>query len=232
VRVLVVEDEPELAASLARGLMAQGYAVDLAGDGREGLALASAHPYHAVILDLMLPGLNGYRVCAELRRAGVTTPILVLTAKDGEYDEAEALDTGADDYLAKPFSYLVLVARLRALGRRGGPTRPTVLRIGDLTIDQAQRRCRRGRVPVPLTAKQFAVLACLGRRAGEVVPKTDILDEVWDMTYDGDVNLVEVYVRALRRKIDVPFGRHSIETVRGAGYRLVADDDTGSGATG
>ena len=220
-RILVVEDERELAASLQDGLRAEGYAVDVAHDGRHGYALARLHPYHAVILDIMLPGMNGYQLCARLRREQLTVPVLMLTAKDGEYDEAEALDTGADDYLAKPFSYLVLLARLRALIRRGGGVRPLVLRVGDLTVDQAQRRCRRGGVEIPLTTKQFAVLACLARRAGEVVSKADIIDEVWDMAYDGDVNIVEVYVRALRRAIDVPFGTHTITTVRGAGYLLI-----------
>jgi DNA-binding response OmpR family regulator len=171
----------------------------------------------------MLPGLNGYRVCAHLRRAGVSTPVLILTAKDGEYDEAEALDTGADDYLAKPFSYLVLVARLRALIRRGGAIRPATLTVGDLNIDLAQHRCRRGPTEVSLTPKEFAVLACLGRRPGEVLTKTDVINEVWDMSFDGDVNIVEVYVSALRRKLDKPFGRNSIVTVRGIGYRLVDD---------
>jgi DNA-binding response OmpR family regulator len=143
-RILLIEDERELAASLRNGLVAEGYAVDIAHDGRHGLSLAGTHPYDAVILDIMLPGLNGYRVCAQLRRDGVTTPVLMLTAKDGEYDEAEALDTGADDYLAKPFSYLVLLARLRALLRRGGPVRPGVVRVGDLSVDIGARRCRRG----------------------------------------------------------------------------------------
>jgi DNA-binding response OmpR family regulator len=221
VRILVVEDERELAASLRRGLIAEGYAVDVAHDGREGLSLALRNPYSAIVLDIMLPGLNGYRVCDQLRKDSVNTPILMLTAKDGEYDEAEALDTGADDYLAKPFSYLVLVARLRALIRRGGSTRPAMVRVGDLSIDPAARRCQLGGSDVPLTAKQFAVLACLARRRGEVVTKAEILDEVWDMAFDGDVNIVEVYVRALRRKIDLPYGRRSIETIRGAGYRLV-----------
>ncbi|GIG62011.1 DNA-binding response regulator [Longispora fulva] len=221
-RILVIEDERALAASLRHGLMAEGFAVDVAHDGLTGLSLARLHGYRAVICDIMLPGLNGYRVCAALRADGVDTPILMLTAKDGEYDEAEALDTGADDYLSKPFSYVVLVARLRALIRRGGAARPTVLTVGDLRIDPAERRCRRGDAEVALTAKEFAVLACLGRRAGEVVTKSEIIDEVWDQAFDGDVNIVEVYVRALRRKMDIPFGVRSIETVRGAGYRLVA----------
>ncbi|HZM77531.1 MAG TPA: response regulator transcription factor [Candidatus Limnocylindrales bacterium] len=222
-RLLVVEDERDLALSLRRGLQAEGYAVDLAHDGREGLQLAGLNPYHAILLDVMLPGLNGYRVCAQLRRDGITTPVLMLTAKDGEYDEAEALDTGADDYLSKPFSYVVLLARLRALIRRGGAVRPAVLRVGDLTIDAAERRCRRGSTAVELTAKEFAVLTCLARRPGEVLTKADILDEVWDMSFDGDVNIVEVYVSALRRKVDKPFGRAGIETIRGVGYRLVDD---------
>ncbi|WP_433324151.1 response regulator transcription factor [Spirillospora sp. CA-294931] len=224
-RLLLVEDEERFAATLAHGLRADGYAVDVAHDGREGLDLARTHPYAAVVLDIMLPGLNGYAVCAELRRGGSTVPVLMLTAKNGEYDEAEALDTGADDYISKPFSYVVLVARLRALLRRGGAVRPSVLRVGDLWLDPASRECRRAGTPVRLTAKQFAVLECLARRPNEVVAKIDILDEVWDQDYDGDVNLVEVYVRALRRKLDLPPAPSAIQTVRGAGYRLV-----GSGA--
>jgi DNA-binding response OmpR family regulator len=221
VAVLVIEDDRELAESLRRGLIAEGYTVEVAHAGDRGLELGRSHPYQAIVLDLMLPGLNGYRVCAALRRERVTTPVLVLTAKDGEYDEADALDLGADDYLTKPFSYVVLVARLRALIRRGGTGRPVVLRVGDLVVDPAERRCQRGAVEIPLTAKEFAVLACLGRRPGEVVSKIEIIDEVWDTAFDGDVNIVEVYVRTLRRKIDLPFDRQSIETVRGAGYRLV-----------
>jgi DNA-binding response OmpR family regulator len=222
VRILLIDGEREPATALRQELRAEGYAVDVAYDGRDGLAIARTVDYRAVLLDIVLPGLNGYRVCERLRRDGCTVPVMMLSTKDGEYDEAEALDTGADDYLAKPFSPVVLKARLRALIRRGGPVRPPVLRVGDLSIDPAERRCRRGAVEVPLTAKQFAVLACLGRRAGEVVSKADIIDDVWDMAFDGDVNIVEVYVRALRRRLDLPFGRRSIETVRGAGYRLVA----------
>jgi DNA-binding response OmpR family regulator len=221
VRLLIVEDERELAESLRRGLIAEGYAVDVARDGSAGLEYAMTESYQAVILDLMLPRMNGFQVCARLRESRVGTPVLVLTAKDGEYDEAEALDTGADDYLTKPFSYVVLLARLRALLRRGGEPRPALLKVGDLVVDQAQRRCSRGTTPIALTAKQLSVLACLARRASAVVSKAEILDEVWDAAYDGDLNIVEVYIRALRRSIDVPFAVRSIETVRGVGYRLV-----------
>lgn len=220
-RLLIVEDERELAESLRRGLVAEGYTVDVAHDGGTGLEYAMTHGYQAVVLDLMLPRMNGFQVCARLRESGVGTPVLVLTAKDGEYDEAEALDTGADDYLTKPFSYVVLLARVRALLRRGGAARPSVLTVGDLVVDQAQRRCSRGTTPIRLTAKQFAVLACLARRADAVVSKAEIVDEVWDAAYDGDLNIVEVYIRALRRIVDVPFAVRSIETVRGVGYRLV-----------
>ena len=221
-RLLIVEDERELAECLRRGLTAEGYTVVVAHDGYIGLVLDLSEGYQAVILDLMLPRMNGYQVCARLRESQVSTPVLVLTAKDGEYDEAEALDTGADDYLTKPFSYVVLLARVRALLRRGGEPRPALLKVGDLVVDQARRVCSRGPTPITLTAKQFSVLACLARRANTVVSKAEILDEVWDAAYDGDLNIVEVYIRALRRSIDVPFGLLSIETIRGAGYRLVA----------
>jgi DNA-binding response OmpR family regulator len=222
-RLLIVEDEPHLAQTLQQGLRAEGYAVDHAADGLTGLELARLHPYAAVIVDIMLPRLNGYRLCAYLRREGIDVPILVLTAKDGEYDEAEALDTGADDFLRKPFSYLVLVARLRALLRRGRSVRPPIVTIGPLRLDLASRRCFRADAEVRLTAKQFAVLECLARRAGTVVSKAEVLDEVWDQAYDGDVNIVEVYVHALRRKLDLSSGPGGIETIRGVGYRLVPD---------
>ena len=222
-RVLVVEDERRLAGALKRGLEAEGFAVDIVGNGTEGLWMASEQPYDAVVLDIMLPGMNGYQVCAALRERGNWTPILMLTAKDGEYDEAEALDTGADDFLSKPFSYVVLLARLRALMRRGATKRPAVLTVGDLRLDPAGRSCQRGEQVVRLSPREFAVLEYLMRRAGQVVSKAELLAHVWDFGFAGDANVVEVYVGYLRRKLDVPFGRHSIETVRGAGYRLVEE---------
>lgn len=219
-RILVVEDELRLAELLKDGLNREGFAVDLAHDGREGLWMATEQPYDVIVLDVMLPALNGYGVCAALREAGNWTPILMLTAKDGEYDEAEALDTGADDYLTKPFSYVVLLARLRALVRRGVRERPAVLTVGDLRVDPAALKCSRGDVQIALTPKEFAILHCLARRPGEVVPKSELLARAWDFAYDGDSNVVEVYISALRRKIDKPFGRSTLGTVRGAGYRL------------
>jgi DNA-binding response OmpR family regulator len=222
-RLLVVEDEVRLATALRRGLQAEGFTVDLVHDGVGGLHLAQEGSYDAIVLDVMLPGLSGYRVCERLRAAGNWTPVLMLSAKDGEYDQADGLDVGADDYLTKPFSYVVLVARLRALLRRGAPPRPTTLAAGDLRLDPAERRVCRGDEPVELTAREFALLEFLLRRSGQVVSKTQILRHVWDANYDGDTNVVEVYIGYLRRKIDTPFGRSSVETVRGAGYRLAAD---------
>ncbi|MEU0279978.1 response regulator transcription factor [Streptomyces sp. NPDC088147] len=218
-RLLIVEDEKRLAVSLAKGLRAEGFAVDVVHDGLEGLHRAGEGVYDLVVLDIMLPGMNGYRVCAALRAAGHDVPILMLTAKDGEYDEAEGLDTGADDYLTKPFSYVVLVARVKALLRRRGSSGASpVLRIGSLTVDTAARRVFRDGTEVALTAKEFAVLEQLAVRAGEVVGKPEILEHVWDFAYDGDPNIIEVYISALRRKL----GAAAIQTVRGAGYRLVA----------
>ena len=222
-RVLVVEDEAALAEGVRRGLEAEGFATDVAANGVDGLWMATEHPYDAIVLDILLPGMNGYKVCAELRAAGVWTPILMLTAKDGDLDEAEALDTGADDYVTKPFSYVALVARLRALIRRGGAERPAVLESGDLRLDPAEHRVWRGEVELSLTAREIALLEYLLRRAGEVCSKTDIVDHVWDGSFDGDLNIVEVYIAHLRAKIDRPFGRASIQTVRGAGYRVTAD---------
>jgi two-component system OmpR family response regulator len=222
VRVLLVEDEVRLAENVRRGLAAEGFVVDVVHDGTEGLFRGQVNDYDVVVLDIMLPGLNGYEVCRRLRAGGVWSPVLMLTAKDGEYDQADALDLGADDYLTKPFSFLVLVARLRALIRRGAPARPTVLQAGDLTLDPARRTVRRDGAEIVLTPREFGVLHFLMRHRGDVVSKSAILESVWDAHYDGDANVVEVYVGYLRRKIDQPFGRHAIETVRGMGYRLAA----------
>ncbi len=224
-RVLVVEDERGLARGLKAGLDAEGFATDLAFDGDDGLWMARERSYDAIVLDILLPEINGYRLCAMLRAEEIWTPIVMLTAKDGEYDEAEALDTGADDFVRKPFSFVALTARLRALIRRGAPERPAVLSAGDLRFDPGARRAWRGDVEVTLTAREMALLDFLLRREGEVVSKTDVLDHVWDDAFDGDLNIVEVYIRHLRDKLDRPFGRASIETIRGAGYRLVDDRD-------
>jgi two-component system OmpR family response regulator len=220
VRILLVEDDKHLAASVKRGLEHEGYAVDVALDGVDGKWLATEEAYDAIVLDILLPGLNGYRVCADLRDAGNWTPILMLTAKSGEYDEAEALDTGADDYLSKPFSFVVLLARLRALLRRGRPERPSQLQVGDLNVDPATRRIERAGQPVSLTAREFAVLEYLVRRSDDIVSKRELLDHVWDFNFEGDPNIVEVYVGRLRRKVDEPFDSPLIHTVRGAGYRI------------
>jgi DNA-binding response OmpR family regulator len=216
VRVLVVEDEVRQAAALKRGLEAEGFAVDVAGTGTDGLWLATEQPYDAIVLDVMLPGMNGFKVCSELRAKQIWTPVLMLTAKDGELDEVEALDTGADDFLTKPFSYVVLVARLRALLRRGAPTRPAVLQVGGIDLDVAARTCTVDGHAVELTPREYSIVEYLMRRQGEVVPKTEILEHVWDFAFDGGDNIVEVHVSALRRKL----GQTAIETVRGAGYRM------------
>jgi DNA-binding response OmpR family regulator len=215
-RVLVVEDEKRMAAALKRGLEAEGFAVDVANDGVDGEWLATSQPHDVIVLDVMLPGIDGLMLCRRLRDQGVWAPILVLTARDTDRDEAEALDTGADDFLSKPFSYTVLLARLRALLRRGAPERPAVLQVADLEIDPAARRVRRADEDLALTAKEFSVLEFLVRRKGEVVSKGEILEHVWDFAYDGGPNVVEVHVSSLRRKI----GAEMIETVRGGGYRV------------
>jgi two-component system, OmpR family, response regulator len=215
-RVLVVEDEVRQAAALKRGLEAEGFAVDVASNGNDGLWLATEQPFDVIVLDVMLPGLNGFKVCAQLRAKQIWTPVLMLTAKDGELDEAEALDTGADDFLSKPFSYVVLVARLRALLRRGTTSRPPVLEVGSIELDVAARSCTVDGRPVELTPREFSVVEYLMRRQGEVVPKVEILEHVWDFAFDGGDNVVEVHVSALRRKL----GSAAIETVRGAGYRM------------
>jgi DNA-binding response OmpR family regulator len=222
-RLLIVEDERRLALSLAGGLRAEGFAVDVAHDGAEGLYQATEFEYDLIVLDVMLPGMNGYRVCQALRQSGDQTPILMLTAKDGEYDEAEGLDVGADDYVTKPFSYVVLRARIRALMRRRTRAGAPLMTIGDLTVDPGSQRVHRGEEEVVLTAREFAVLEYLATHAEEVVSKRQILEHVWDSAYEGDPNVVEVHVSALRRKLDAPYGRRSIGTVRGSGYRLTAD---------
>jgi len=222
-RILVVEDEKRVAAAVRRGLEAEGFAVDVALTGTDGQWLAEENAYDVIVLDIMLPGINGYRLCANLRERGDWTPVLMLTAKDGEFDEAEALDTGADDYLTKPFSFVVLVARIRALLRRSSPKQQMVYEAGDLRLDPATHVCRRADEEIGLTAREFAVLEFLIRRRGEVVSKLEILENVWDFAFDGDPNIVEVYIRHLRVKIDEPFGKASIQTIRGAGYRLASD---------
>ena len=220
-RLLVVEDEEPLAASMQRGLRASGFAVDIASNGIEGLWMASASTYDAIVLDLMLPGLNGYRLCRQLRERENWAPILVLTAKVGDLDETEALDTGADDFLRKPFAHDVLVARLRALLRRGRSPCPVVMQAGDLRLDEVRRRCWRNDIEIELTTREFSILELLLRNRDVVLSKGAIIDHVWDSAFDGDPSVVEVYIHRLRAKIDQPFYRAAIETVRGAGYRLV-----------
>ncbi|MDN5767039.1 MAG: response regulator transcription factor [Humibacillus sp.] len=222
-RVLVVEDERNLAETLRRGLTDEGFVVEVVHDGVEGLWMATENPFDAIVLDIMLPQLNGYKVLERLRERQVWSPVLMLTAKDGEYDQTDAFDLGADDYLTKPFSFIVLVARIRALIRRGAPERPMVLSAGDLQLDPGRRRVSRAGVEISLTAREYGLLAFLMHHRGYVTSKADIIDGVWDPAFEGDDNIVEVYVRYLRQKIDVPFGRHAIETVRGLGYRLAAD---------
>ncbi|WJL94137.1 response regulator transcription factor [Microbacterium sp. ET2] len=222
-RILVVDDEVRLADGVRRGLEAEGFAVDVAHNGVDGLWRARNARYDAIVLDLMMPGMSGWKVCEALRAEENWTPVLMLTAKDGEWDQVEAFDTGGDDYVTKPFSFAVLVARLRALIRRGGVERPVVWEAGDLRVDSSARRVWRGETAIELTAREFSVLEYLIRRRGQVVSKRDLIAGVWDDDFDGDPNIVEVYVGHLRRKLDRPFGRETIETVRGAGYRLAAD---------
>jgi two-component system, OmpR family, response regulator len=223
-KVLVVEDDRRIATIVKRGLSAEGYTVEVAADGADGLWLATESSYDVILLDIMLPHRNGFEICADLRAAGNWTPIIMLTAKDGDLDEAEALDAGADDYLTKPFSFPVLLARLRSVLRRAGARGAVVpASAGDLRIDPAGRRVWRGDHELVLTARQFDVLEFLVRRQGEVVTKQQILDGVWQYDFEGDINIVEVYIRRLRAAIDEPFGRHAIQTLRGAGYRLATD---------
>jgi two-component system OmpR family response regulator len=222
-RALVVEDEPLVADAVARALRGTGVAVDVASDGVDGLHEATETAYDVIVLDVMLPGLDGFDVVRRLRERDVWTPVLMLTARDADADIAGALDLGADDYLTKPFSLAVLLARVRALLRRGVAERPARLEAGDLVLDPATRRCERAGRPIELTPREFAVLEFLMRNAGDVLAKSVIVEHCWDAHYDGDVNIVEVYVGYLRRKVDAPFGRQAIETVRGAGYRLQPD---------
>ncbi len=221
--MLVVEDEPRLAEAIARGLRAEGFEVDVAHTGPDGLWRALEGVYSAIVLDILLPGLNGYAVCRQVRAEGNRTPILMLTAKQGEHDEAEGLELGADDFLRKPFSFVVLVARLRALIRRATNAPDGVLAVGDLRVDPQKRRCWRGPSEVALTARELDLLVALARREGGAATKAELLAEVWGFDFDGDDNIVEVYVRYLRTKLDRPFARNSIQTVRTIGYRLVDD---------
>lgn len=231
-RILIVEDEPALAETVRRGLSNEGFVVDVTHDGVSGLSAATENRYDVVLLDLMLPLKNGYDVLRELRERRIWTPVLMLTAKDGEYDETDAFDLGADDYLTKPFSFLVLVARVRALARRGAPERPVVLTLGSLALDPVTRTVRRGDSAISLTAREYGLLQYLMRRHDQVVSKAEILDNVWDTAFEGGDNVVEVYIGYLRRKIDVPFGVQSLITVRGMGYLLSADPGAAAAAHG
>ncbi len=217
-----MDDEERLAASIARGLEADGFDVDVVHDGTDGLWRAREGQYAAIVLDIMLPGMNGYEVCRTLREEDNWTPILMLTAKDGEYDEAEGLELGADDYLRKPFSHMVLTARLRALARRNASAPAMVHTVGDLTLDPATRRCTRADTLIELTPREHAVLETLMRRHPDVVPKQDLIDDVWGIDFDGDPNIVEVYIGYLRRKVDKPFDVSTVRTVRGVGYQVTA----------
>lgn len=222
-RILVVEDDRSVAETVRRMLVAEGWVVDVVNDGTTGLERATTERFDVVVLDIMMPGLNGYEVVRRMRSVGDWTPVLMLTAKDGEYDQADAFDFGADDYLTKPFSFVVFVARLRALARRGAPERPSVLVAGSLRLDPSAHVVKRGETEVSLTPREFGMLEFLMRRKGEVVTKAEILDSVWDINYRGDENVVEVYVSYLRRRIDTPFDCKAIQTVRGVGYRLAVD---------
>ena len=223
-RALVVEDELKMAALIQRGLVEEGYAADVARTGEEAVWMARATPYDAIVLDVMLPGQNGLEVCRLLREGGVWSPILMLTARDGVEDKVSGLDSGADDYLTKPFSFAELLARLRALTRRGPSERPAVLEVGSLRLDPATRQAWRGDVEIDLSAKEFALLETFMRRPGDVLSRLDLLEHAWDYAYENKSNVVDVYVGYLRGKIDRPFGTDSLETVRGAGYRLRRDD--------
>jgi two-component system, OmpR family, response regulator len=220
VKVLIVEDEPRFAATINMGLRAEGFVVVHADNGVDGLWEAAEHAFDVIVLDIMLPGLNGYEVLRQLRAREVWTPVLMLTAKDGDYDQTDAFDLGADDYLSKPAAFIVLLARLRALVRRGAPQRPVVLTAGTLTLDPTRRVVERDSTPIELTPREYGVLEYLMRHKDTVVTKTDMLQHVWDAHHSGPDNVVEVYVGYLRKKIDIPFGTNTIQTIRGAGYRL------------
>jgi two-component system OmpR family response regulator len=220
VRVLIVEDEAKMAALVRRGLVEEGYAADVAGSGEEAIWRAGAAPYDAVVLDVMLSGVDGFEVCRALRAQGIWAPVLMLTARDGVEDRVAGLDSGADDYLVKPFSFAELLARLRALTRRGSHERPAVLKVGSLRLDPATRQAWRGEIEITLSAKEFALLETFMRRPGDVLTRLDLLEHAWDYAYENRSNVVDVYVRYLRDKIDRPFAVRSIETVRGVGYRL------------
>jgi two-component system OmpR family response regulator len=225
VRALIIEDELRMASLIRRGLAKEGLAVDVAKSGEDGLWMAEATDYDVIVLDVMLPGINGFETCRRLRTSDVWTPVLMLTARDSVEDRVAGLDTGADDYLVKPFAFAELLARLRALARRGEAERPSVLEVGDLRLDPAAHRVSRGSSEIRLSAKEFALLETFMRRADEVLSRYDLLEHAWDFAYENRSNVVDVYVRHLRQKIDEPFGRRSLETVRGAGYRLRADGD-------
>jgi two-component system OmpR family response regulator len=222
-RVLLIEDEPRMASLIRRSLTTVGLAADIAAHGEEGLWMAQAVDYDAIVLDVMLPGISGFDTCRRLRERGVWSPVLMLTARESVADRVEGLDSGADDYLIKPFALAELHARLRSLARRGRPERPAVLEVGDLRLDPARREVRRGDTEIDLSAKEFAVLETLMRRPGEVVTRLDVIDHAWDHAYESRSNVVEVYIRRLRDKVDRPFGRETIETMRGAGYRIRED---------
>jgi len=219
-RVLVVEDSVKTASLIKRGLEEEGYAVDVAVNGSEALSMTAAYPTDAIVLDVMLPGEDGFEVCRKIREAGTWSPILMLTALDAVHDRVRGLDVGADDYLTKPFAFTELTARLRALLRRGPEKRPAVLQVGDLSLDPSTRVARRGDTAIDLTAKEFALLEFFLRHPGEVLTRMRLIEHVWDFAYDGSSNVVDVYVKYLREKVDRPFGANSIRTVRGAGYRL------------
>jgi two-component system OmpR family response regulator len=221
--VLIVEDELRMASLIRRGLIKEGLAADIASTGEDALWMADAGSYDAIVLDVMLPGMNGFETCRRLRNSGVWAPVLMLTARDSVDDRVAGLDTGADDYLVKPFAFAELLARLRALARRGELERPTVLEVGDLKLDPATRRVWRGDTEVQLSAKEFALLETFMRRPDQVLSRLHLLEHAWDFAYENRSNVVDVYVRHLRSKVDEPFGRRSLETVRGAGYRLRAD---------